>query len=89
MAQPNWYRVCVGCGAAKHKNELLRIVKLPDNSLEIDHQKTKPGRGAYICHSEECARLAAKRRGLDRSFRMPIERQVYEQLIEQVKHIEQ
>ena len=87
MAQPNWYRICVGCGTAKHKNDLLRIVKRQDNSLEIDFQKNKPGRGAYICKNEECARLASKRRSLDRSFRIPIQRRFYEQLIEQVKQI--
>ncbi len=87
MAQPNWYRICVGCGNAKHKSELIRIVKRQDNSLEIDFQKNKSGRGAYICNNPECARLALQRRGLDRSFRIPVERQFYEQLIQQVKQI--
>ena len=36
MAQPNWFRTCVGCGQAKHKKELLKIVKCQDNHLEIE-----------------------------------------------------
>lgn len=88
MAQPNWYRTCVGCGIAKHKSQLLRIVKRQDNSLEIDFHKNQPGRGAYICPNVECANLALKRRGLERTFRIPVERQFYELLIQQVKQIE-
>ena len=58
MAQPNWFRICVGCGQAKHKKELLRIIKCPGNLLAIDFEQKKPGRGAYICPKMECVKLA-------------------------------
>lgn len=88
MAQPHRYRTCIGCGMAKHKNDLLRIVKQQDNSLEIDFQQKLPGRGAYLCKKLECARQAFQRRGLDRSFRTPVASQFYEHLIQQMERHE-
>jgi len=82
VAQPNWFRTCVGCGQAKHKKELLRIVKYRDNQLEIDVEQKKPGRGAYICPQIECAKLAKKKRGFNRSFGMEVEQKFYDQLIQ-------
>lgn len=80
MAQPNWYRICVGCGQARHKKELLRIVRCQDNHLEIDLKQNKPGRGAYVCPNIECAKLARQKKGFNRSFRMEVERSFYDQL---------
>jgi predicted RNA-binding protein YlxR (DUF448 family) len=80
MAQPNWFRICVGCGQAKHKKELLRIVKCPGNLLAIDLEQKKPGRGAYICRKMECVKLAKKKRGFNRSFGMEVEQKFYDQL---------
>ena len=88
MAQPNWYRKCVACGKARHKNELLRIVKQKDNLLEIDFEQVKPGRGAYVCPRKECVMLAEKKYGLEKSYRCDINRSFYKQLIKQVEKIE-
>ena len=88
MALPNWYRICVGCGQARHKKELLRIVKCQDNYLDIDQHQKKPGRGAYICRNRQCAILAKKRHGFDRTFRMKIDPEFYERLIQQVEKFE-
>ena len=84
MAQPNWFRRCVGCGEARHKKELLRIVKFPDNHLELDPDQNKPGRGAYICPKIDCAKQAKINRGFNRSFRMEVEPAFYERLIKEV-----
>ena len=80
MAQPNWFRICVGCGQTKHKKELLRIAKCQDNHLEIDFEQKKPGRGAYICPEMECAKLANKKRGFNRSFGIEVDQAFYDQL---------
>ena len=47
-------RMCLGCREMKPKKELLRIVHGPDGSVTADATGKKPGRGAYICISEEC-----------------------------------
>lgn len=88
MGQPNWFRICVGCGKAHHKKDLLRIVKCQDNHLEIDFEQKKPGRGTYICPNTECAMLAKKRRGFNRSFHKEVDLLFYDYLIQQVEQIE-
>lgn len=85
MAQPNWHRICVSCGRARCKKELLRIVKCQDNHLEIDFDQNKPGRGAYICPDTKCVNLAKQNLGFDRSFRREVEQSFYEQLIQGIK----
>ncbi len=81
MAQPNWFRRCVGCGKARHKKELLRIVQSLNGQFEIDWQQKKPGRGAYICLNLECAILAKKKRGFHRSFQVDVPSSFYDDLI--------
>ena len=88
MARPNWSRICVGCGQARHKKELLRIVKCQDDHLEIDFEQNKPGRGAYICSDIKCAELAKTKNGFQRSFRVEVEHSFYDQLIQGIKQIE-
>ena len=88
MSQPNWFRTCVGCGNARHKQELLRIVKRQDNRLEIDIDQNKPGRGAYICPKIECVKLAETRNGLDRSLCVEVAKEFYNILFDQVIKIE-
>ncbi|HBA97569.1 MAG TPA: DUF448 domain-containing protein, partial [Lachnospiraceae bacterium] len=47
-------RQCTGCGERKEKKELIRIIRTPENLIEIDFTGKKNGRGAYICNSVEC-----------------------------------
>ena len=42
------------------------------------------GRGAYICRNIECIMLAEKKRAFNRSFRKPIDAEVYEKLKEAI-----
>ncbi len=88
MAQPNWYRTCVGCGKARHKFELLRIVRSQDGHVAIDPEQNRAGRGAYLCRSEACAKLAQRRRAFHRAFKVDVPEQFYEQLIRWVVDLE-
>ena len=74
-------RTCVGCGTEKPKKELVRVVRTPEGQLCIDLTGKKNGRGAYICHSEECLKKARKGRRLERAFAMQIPDEVYDELI--------
>ncbi len=70
-------RTCIGCREVKPRNELLRIVKCTEGDsekvrLKADAGSLMSGRGAYICRSMECFEKAVKRRGFDRTFRMPV-----------------
>lgn len=73
-------RQCVGCGEMKTKKEMLRVIKTPEEEIIIDATGKKNGRGAYICSSLECFSKAVKNKGLERSLKVSIPKEVYEQL---------
>ena len=73
-------RMCGGCNEQKPKNQLVRVVKSPENEVSLDLVGKKNGRGAYICHSAECLERAVKSKRLERTFQMAIPNEVYESL---------
>ena len=62
-------RTCVACGKASEKRSLVRIVRTPSGTLEIDERGKKPGRGAYLCVDGACWDEALKRRRLDHALK--------------------
>lgn len=62
-------RTCVGCRAVKERGQLLRLVRQPDGTIEVDPQGRLPGRGAYLCWSEACLGATLKRGRLAHAFR--------------------
>ena len=80
-------RQCIGCGEMKSKKEMIRIIKTPEDAIMIDATGKKNGRGAYICPSAECLKKAIKSKGLERSFKMSIPKEVYEQLTKEMEEI--
>ena len=77
-------RMCVGCREMKEKRSLLRIVKSPENVISFDRVGKAPGRGAYVCRSQECLMKAVKQRQLERALETKIEEAVYSQLMEEI-----
>ena len=75
-------RLCVGCRQLHPKGELMRIVRSPDGTVALDTTGKSPGRGAYLCRSAECLRLARKHGGLSWSFKGRVAPAVYEALEE-------
>lgn len=73
-------RQCVGCGEMKGKKEMIRILKTAENEIVLDRTGKKNGRGAYLCNSGECLLKARKCKGLERSFKMSIPNEVYDNL---------
>lgn len=73
-------RQCVGCGEMKNKKEMIRVLKTSEDEMILDTTGRKNGRGAYLCPSMECFRKAVKCKGLERSFKMSIPKEVYEAL---------
>ena len=80
-------RQCVGCRMMKNKKELIRVLKT-DEGIIIDDTGKKNGRGAYICPGSECLQKAIKCKGLERSFKMPIPKDVYEMLTKEMEEFE-
>ena len=71
-------RQCVGCREMKYKKSLLRVVKSPEGQVSLDFGGKKPGRGAYVCHDEECLKKARKSRALERAFETASPPEVYD-----------
>jgi predicted RNA-binding protein YlxR (DUF448 family) len=80
-------RMCLGCQESRPKRELIRIVRSPEGEFSVDTTGKKPGRGAYICPKMECFNAARKSKGLERSFKSPIDKSVYELLEQQLKEL--
>ncbi len=81
-------RQCIGCGEMKNKKEMIRVIKTPEENIIIDATGKKNGRGAYICKSTECLEKAVKSRGLERSLKVSIPREVYEELEKELSGLE-
>ena len=73
-------RKCVGCGEMKSKKEMIRVLKTPEEEFVLDATGKKNGRGAYLCFSKDCLEKAVKGKGLERSFKQSIPREVYDRL---------
>lgn len=73
-------RKCTGCGEQKDKKELIRVIKTPEDEIEIDFTGRKNGRGAYICNSKKCFMKARKSKGLERSLKTAIPAEIYDRL---------
>ena len=80
-------RQCIGCGEMKSKKEMIRILKTESEGIVLDATGRKNGRGAYICPSADCLKKAVKSRGLDRSFKMQVPREVYETLEKEMERL--
>lgn len=82
-------RRCVGCGEMKNKKELIRVVRTEENEFVLDVTGKKNGRGAYICGSQDCLAKAVKSKGLERSFKQSIPKEVYEILEKEMEAIDE
>ena len=79
-------RQCVGCGQMNEKRLMYRVIKTQEGELLLDKTGRKNRRGAYICPNEECLQKAIRSKGLERSFKMQIPKEVYGTLEEQMKN---
>ena len=80
MAKKIPMRQCVGCGEMKNKKDMMRVLKTSEGSIVLDMTGRKNGRGAYLCMNRECLAKAGKNKGLERSFKMSIPQEIYENL---------
>ncbi len=71
-------RQCLGCNVHKPKNELVRVVRLPDGGVMLDTKGKISGRGAYICHSPSCLKKAVKSKRIEHILECEIPDEVYE-----------
>ena len=70
-------RTCVVTHEKLPKNELLRIVRTPEGTIEADLTGKKNGRGAYIKKDVEVLEKAKKNKILEHHLEVPIDDKVY------------
>lgn len=73
-------RKCTGCGESKPKKELIRVIRTPEETVEIDRTGKKNGRGAYLCDNIECFLKAKKSHAIERSLEITFSEVLYEAL---------
>ena len=78
-------RMCVGCREMKEKKSLIRIVRTPDGSVEMDMTGKKSGRGAYLCNCKECFEKAVKTHALSRALDCNISADILERIRTQLE----
>ena len=74
-------RTCVACHQGKDKQELIRLVRKADGSVEVDNTGKKVGRGAYLCRTWECWEIGLKGGRLSHGLRTDLTQENREQLI--------
>ena len=70
-------RQCMGCRERKEKRQMIRVVRTPEGSVNLDFGGKMNGRGAYICPDPECLNKALRSKALDRSLEVTIPEEVY------------
>lgn len=78
-------RICIGCREKKFKEELVRVVKTPEEEILLDTTGKLNGRGAYLCRDTACLEKAKQGRRLERSLSAQIPSEVYDHLEEGLK----
>ena len=81
-------RKCVGCQEMKSKKEMIRVIRTQEGEFLLDATGKKNGRGAYICPDKECLSKAIKSKGLERSFKQSIPKDVYETLEKEMSQLD-
>ena len=65
-------RTCIVCYQKRPKWELVRIVRTPQGTLEIDSRGKKAGRGAYLCKLQGCWEMGLTKKKLERALKTEI-----------------
>ena len=68
------------------KKELVRIVRLPDGTVELDLTGKKSGRGAYICKSSACLKKAIKSKRIQNNLEVEISEALIEALSGEIEN---
>jgi len=74
-------RTCVACHNVSSKVGLVRLVRTVDGKIEVDATGKRPGRGAYLCASDQCWASAVGKGRLERAMRVTLDQETRESLL--------
>ena len=81
-------RTCVITKEKLPKKELLRVVRTPSGSIEIDLTGKLNGHGAYIKKDKQVVEKAAKSKALEKYLETTIEASFYEDIMKVIDEVE-
>ncbi|HEY7030833.1 MAG TPA: YlxR family protein [Thermomicrobiales bacterium] len=73
-------RMCVSCRERSAKRTLVRIVRTPEGTVEIDPTGKRNGRGAYLCDDPACWERALRTGALANALKTTIDPETVEML---------
>ncbi|MDA8227789.1 MAG: YlxR family protein [Desulfitobacterium hafniense] len=73
-------RMCLGCQQMRPKKELIRVVRTPEGTVELDPTGKRNGRGAHLCPQIDCFRAASKGRRYEKALGIELSPEVLLQL---------
>lgn len=73
-------RMCVVTRESYPKKELIRVVRTPLKTVEVDKTGKKNGKGAYLKLDKEVIEKARKNKALNRALEIEIPESIYEEL---------
>ena len=79
-------RMCAICRKQFPKRSLIRLAKTSDGQVSLDETGKKPGRGLYVCQSDECLAQATKGTRLEKAAGVKIGGEVLAELMEKAEH---
>lgn len=71
----------MACRKVKAKQELIRLVRISDGSVEVDTSGKKAGRGAYLCRDQRCLEIGLRGNQLGHVLRTTLTQNNLEYLI--------
>lgn len=80
-------RTCLGCGTVQSKRNMIRVVRTPDGSIEIDPTGKRSGRGAYVCPDEKCLNLVKKGKRIEKVLGVTLPSSIYEMLQARIEEL--
>ena len=78
-------RVCIGCQKKVPKKDLIRIVRTPEDTVEVDFKGKRSGRGTYICPSIDCLGQAVKGKRIEKNLQHPVSPEIITELEKALK----
>lgn len=78
-------RTCVVTKEKYPKKELVRIVRTPENEVKVDTTGRMNGHGAYMKLDRDVIIKAQSTKVLDRTLKVIVPNEVYEELLEMLK----
>ena len=79
-------RTCLGCQVVKPKREMIRIIRTPSGTVEVDPTGKKSGRGAYVCPNLECVEHLRKAKRLERVLEVLPPPSIYDEIRNQIEN---